>query len=109
MTIKIGKYEFDSKEQAEKKIASLGEEIDGVYYPDLYDSIVELGFLVITQGTYDPDGHEITPPVYSDKYSVDVLWLNRVQNPYGWAKYQINVQGEGAHSFFGVPYQKNKI
>jgi len=109
MTIKIGKYEFNSEDQAKKKIEALGEEIDGVYYPDLYDSIVELGFLIITPGTYDPDGKEITPPVYSDKYSVDVLWLNRVQNPYGWSTYQINVQGEGAHSFFGVPYQENKI
>ena len=108
--ILIGKYEFNSEEQAKDKIRDLGTEIEGEYTPDNIDSIVEIGFLLITPGTYDPvTGKEITPPVYSDKYSVDVLWLDRVQNPYGWAKYQINVQGEGAHSFFGVPYQKNKI
>ena len=63
-----------------------------------------------TPGTYDPvTGKEITPPVYSDKYSVDVLWYDKIKNPYGWATYQINVQGEGAHSFFGVNYQEHKM
>jgi hypothetical protein len=109
MTIKIGKYEFNSEQQALDKIEALGTEIEGVYTPDMVDSIVKLGFLVITPATYDADGNEITPPVYSDKYSVDVLWVDRIQNPYGWGTYQINVQGEGAHSFFGVPYQENKI
>ncbi len=107
--ILIGKYEFNSKEQAQEKITALGTEVEGEYTPDNIDSIVELGFLVITPGTYDPDGHEITPPVYSDKYSVDVLWYDRIKNPYGWATYQINVTGDGAHSFFGVPYQEHKM
>ena len=65
--ILIGKYEFNSEEQAKDKILALGTEIEGEYTPDNIDSIVELGFLIITPGTYDPDGHEITPPVYSDK------------------------------------------
>ena len=108
--ILIGKYEFNSEEQAKDKIRDLGTEIEGEYTPDNIDSIVELGFLVITPGTYDPvTGKEITPPIYSDKYSVDVLWYDRIKNPYGWATYQINVTGEGAHSFFGISYQDHKM
>ena len=42
--ILIGKYEFNSEEQAKDKIRDLGTEIEGEYTPDNIDSIVELGF-----------------------------------------------------------------
>ena len=107
--ILIGKYEFNSEEQAKEKIEALGTETEEGYEPDNIDTIVELGFLVITPATYDADGNMITPPVYSDKYSVDVLWYDKIKNPYGWATYQIDVSGEGVHSYFGVSYQENKM
>lgn len=57
-----GKYEFDT-------VPDLSE-VDG--------SVVELGYLVETKGTYDDEGKVITEPVMSDKIAVDVLYHNEV-------------------------------
>jgi hypothetical protein len=43
----------------------------------------------------------LTEGVASDKYSVDVLWQDLDSSPYGWASYEITVEGNGAHSFLG--------
>ena len=57
-----GKYEFDT-------VPDLSE-VDG--------SVVELGYLVETKGTYDEEGNVITEPVISTKIAVDILWNNEV-------------------------------
>lgn len=100
------KYEFDSQEQAENKIASLPHiEVDGESYLDGNHTIVKLGHIVTQEGVYedteDGDIAEVTPPVYSDKYSVDVLWIGLDKSPYGWASYEITVEGNGVHTFLG--------
>jgi hypothetical protein len=107
----IGKYEFNSKEQAKDKIKSLGLEIDeqGNEYPTHNHSIVELGHIVLKQGVYDEDLNEIEAPIFSDKYSVDVMWDGLDAHPYGWASYAIDLEDNGVHSFLGVNYLKYKI
>ena len=74
--IKISKYAFDSREQVETKIASLGTATDenGNEYPTHKSTIVHLGNIVLEQGEYDEEGNEIVAPVLSDKWHVDVLW-----------------------------------
>ena len=57
-----GKYEFDT-------VPDLSE-VNG--------SVVELGYLVETKGTYDEEGNVITNPVMSTKIAVDILWNNEV-------------------------------
>jgi len=57
-----GKYEFET-------VPDLSE-VDG--------SVVELGYLLETKGTYDEDGEVITAPVMSTKIAVDILWNNEV-------------------------------
>ena len=37
-------------------------------------AIVHLGHLVETEGTYDEEGNELTAPVLSSTYHIDVLW-----------------------------------
>ena len=98
MSFKIGKYEFDSQEQAESKIKALGVEIneDGIEYPTHNHSIVKLGYIILKQGVYDEDFNEIEAPVLSDKYHVDVLWRNIDSHPYGWATYSIDLQDTGS-------------
>lgn len=90
--MKLGKYEFNSKEQAESKIEGLGTftDIDGNTYPSHNYAIVKLGY-------------------NGDKYMVDVDWKELETQPYGWASYFVDVQGEGIHSFYGINYQENKI
>ena len=57
-----GKYEFDT-------VPDLSE-VNG--------SVVILGYLVETKGTYDDEGNVITAPVMSTKIAVDILWNNEV-------------------------------
>ena len=75
--MKISKYEFDSQEAAELKIAALphSTDEDGNSHPSHKHTIVKLGHIVLEQGEYDEEGNETQAPVLSDKYSVDVLWM----------------------------------
>jgi len=98
---KIGKYEFDSLEQANTKINALGEEHN--------HTIVKLGNIVLEQGEYDEEGNVVVEPVYSTKYSVDVMWIGIESHPYGWATKSVDVDSEGVHKFAGVNYQDNKM
>ena len=66
------KYEFGSKSAATAKINALGVDEEGS--PTHAHSIVRLGHIITTPGEYDEDWNEITAPVFSDKYHVDVLW-----------------------------------
>lgn len=70
------KYSFGSQSAASAKINALGTSTDeqGNAYPTHSHAIVRLGNLVEQQGTYDEQGNEITPPVLSETYHVDVLW-----------------------------------
>ena len=111
--IKMGKYEFLSEEQAQTKIVALGVD----------HTIVELGYILLEEAVHEAgEGEElvlVTPAVFSDKYSVDVLWVGleetneegelEYNHPYGWATYSINPSDQGVHSFLGVSFQELKI
>ena len=109
--IRIAKYEFDSKEQAETKINALGVETDenGNEYPTHKHTIVHLGHIVEQQGQYDEDGNETVAPVVSSKYHVDVLWKGIDDHPYGWKSYAVDIDGDGVHSFLGLSYNSHKF
>jgi len=85
----IGKYEFDSKEQAEAKIKALGINSH---------TIVTLGNLIIIDGTFDENDVEITTPIRSELYAVDVIWRGLIDHPYGW-KYYSMTPNNPKHSF----------
>lgn len=97
------KYEFNSQEQAEQKIAALPHDTDdeGNDYPTHQHTIVKLGYLWVTEPTFDDDGNIETEGVASDMYSVDVLWNDLDSSPYGWASYEITVEDNGVHTFAG--------
>jgi hypothetical protein len=98
------KYEFNSKEQAETKIAGLPhitDDVTGESYLEANHTIVKLGYLWIEEPTFDAEGELLTEGVASDKYSVDVLWQDLESSPYGWASYEITVEGNGVHTFLG--------
>ena len=119
--IKVSKYEFNSQDQAESKINALphATDEDGNQYPTHKHTIVKLGNIVLEQGEYDEEGNEVTAPVLSESYHVDVLWKNieevdeegnvTINHPYGWASYAIDIEDEGMHGFMGVSYQENKL
>jgi len=107
--MKIGKYEFASEQEALQIIDNLGFDIDenGNKYPTHKNSISHLKHLVVTPGAYDDDFNEVTPPVFSDKYSVDVMWETE-EHP-SFTPYYIEVVGQGSHGFGGWDYQEHKV
>ena len=116
--IRIAKYEFLDKEQAETKIQGLGVATDenGNEYPTHKHTIVQLGNIVLQQGEYDEEGNETVAPVLSDKWHVDVLWKDLeadedgvINHPYGWKSYAVDIDGDGVHSFLGLSYNAHKF
>ena len=89
------KYEFGSKAAATTKINALGIDEEG--QPTHNHSIVHLGNLVLTAGTYDEEGNELTAPVLSDTYSVDVMWDGEPVED--WDEQMIWCPPLGVHSF----------
>ncbi len=120
--MKLGKYAFDNKAQADSKIEALGvaTDEDGNIYPTHKNSIVHLGHIQIEAGTFDSEGNEITPPVLSDKYHIDACWMlndstdedgNPVyaDHPFGWKTYSVDLDDNGVHSFMGLNYADHKF
>ena len=71
--IQIYKLKYTDKETAIADLIS-----KGVYTKDLsfgkgIHAIVEIGLVVLTDGTYDEQGNEITAPVYADGYHYDIM------------------------------------
>lgn len=121
------KYEFDTEDQAESRIAALPhqEDEDGNSQPSHSHTVVKLGYLPITEPTFDDEGNVVTEGEYSTKYSVDVLWkaseisveteaavldedgnvitpaVTEIDYPYGWVSKEISVEGNGVHTFAG--------
>ena len=98
------KYEFNSQEQAETKIAALPHATDELIeesYLKGGHTIVHLGYLITNEPEWDEEGNEIVAPEYSDKYSVDILWQGLESSPYGWASYEVEPEGNGVHTFAG--------
>ena len=135
MSLRISKYEFDSQAQFKSKFDALHtEDSEGNLIPDFRFAAVELGHIVLEQGEYDEEGEEITAPVLSENYHVDMAWwedgittieeeaildengmvitpeVTSIDHPYGWKTYAIDLEeGQGMHSFAGVDYQSHKM
>ena len=89
------KYEFQDEDTAKTRIAALGEH---------NHTVVELGYLWITEPTYDEEGNEVSVGTKANVYSVDVLWDQ--EEDVSWSSYEIQydeswVSPNGAHRFLG--------
>ena len=89
------KYSFGSKGACTTKINALGIDEEG--NPTHSHSIVHLGNLVETAGTYDEEGNELTAPVLSSTYHVDVLWDGE-PDP-AWDSAMVWMTPMGIHTF----------
>jgi len=75
------RYEFNDKAQAEEKILAQGEDVNA--------SFIRLDKFVMTEGVYDEEGVELTAPVFSEGYAIDVLWRDLDSSPYGWKSFEV--------------------
>lgn len=92
---KFRKYEFGSQSAATTKINALGVDEEG--NPSHPHSIVRLGNIVLTDGEYDEEGEEITAPILSDNYHVDVLWQGEPES--SWDSAMVWCPPMGVHTF----------
>jgi len=53
-------------------------------YGEGIQAVVELGLVVLENGTYDNEGKELTPPVYADGYHYDIMCIQEID--FGSAK-----------------------
>jgi hypothetical protein len=65
-------------------------------YAEGVHAIVELGLIVLTDGTYDEEGNELTAPIYAEGYHYDVLTDNEI--PFE----NVIEPKNPKHSFYGV-------
>ena len=89
------KYQFGSKGAATTKLNALPHDEEG--NPIHGHAIVHLGHLVEQKGTYDEEGNEITPPVMSTTYHIDVLWDGK-PDP-SWDNQMVWCKPVGVHVF----------
>jgi hypothetical protein len=75
------KYQFNNKEQAEQKVSSISNKIKA--------SFIWLDKFVKVNGEYNEKGEEITAPIFTDPYSLDVVWNELEESPYGWKSYEV--------------------
>jgi hypothetical protein len=76
------RYLLTSKEQAEKKVNLFLEENGKADF-------VWLDKFEITQGEYNDKGVEIVSPTFTKSYSLDVVWHELTESPYGWKSYEV--------------------
>ncbi len=81
----IYKLQYDNKEQADTDFLDKGVmqivEAEGeqhTVYAEATQAVVDLGKIIETQGTYDPDGHVITPAVYFDGVFYDIMTTEHI-------------------------------
>ena len=84
------RYEFNDKEQADSKIAKL---------EDVNAAFIKLNKFVLEEGAYNEEEEELTAPVLSDGYAMDVVWYDLDKSPYGWKTYEVE-PSEPKHRLF---------
>ena len=62
-------------------LEDLHESGETLCYGQGIQAVVEIGLIVLENGTYDEEGNEITAPVYADGYHYDVMSVNEIDFP----------------------------
>ena len=74
--MEIYKLNYTNKETAIKDFLKKGvyiETKEGLIYGQGIQAVVEIGKIVLENGTYDADFKEITEAIYADGYAFDVM------------------------------------
>ena len=75
------------------------EGITSMQYINGTKGVVYIGKVVKVQGTYDPDGHEITPPIYYDGVAYDIMSTDVID----FGTNEVYPADNAAHQFYGYP------
>ena len=72
----IYKLNYTNKETAIADLLAKGvyiETEEGLIYGQGIQAVVEIGKIVLTNGTYDADFKELTAPIFADGYGYDIM------------------------------------
>jgi hypothetical protein len=72
----IYKLKYTTKAAAEKNLKAKGVYVvteEGLTYGTGIHAVVEIGLIVLENGTYDADFKEVTAPIYADGYHFDIM------------------------------------
>ena len=72
----IAKLKYTNKETAMKDLLKKGVYVvteEGLTYGTGIHAVVEIGQIVLENGTYDADFKEVTAPIYADGYHFDIM------------------------------------
>ena len=74
--MEIYKLNYTNKETAMTDLLAKGvyiETEEGLIYGQGIQAVVEIGKIVLMNGTYDADFKEITAPIFADGYAYDIM------------------------------------
>jgi hypothetical protein len=74
--MEIYKLNYTNKETAMADLLAKGvyiETEEGLIYGQGIQAVVEIGKIVLTNGTYDADFKELTAPIFANGYAYDVM------------------------------------
>jgi hypothetical protein len=77
----IYKLKYQNKEQALSDLISKEvyiETDEGLIFGEGIHAIVDIGLIILEDGTYDENGNQITPPIYIDGYHYDVMCVQEI-------------------------------
>lgn len=77
----IIKLKYTDKETAIKDLIAKGvyiETEDELVYGQGVQAVVEIGLIVLENGTYDEEGNIIKEPIYADGYHYDVMSIQKI-------------------------------
>lgn len=74
--MRICKLKYTDKETGIADLIAKGvyQEIEGeMLYADGIDAVVEVGFIIYQEATFDEEGNLLTEPTYRDGYHFDIM------------------------------------
>ena len=71
--IQIYKLRYSDKETAIADLKAKGVYTEDLSFGNGIHAIVEIGKVILTDGTYDEQGNEITAPIFADGYHYDIM------------------------------------
>lgn len=75
------------------------EGVTSMHYINGTKAVVNIGKVVETLGTYGPDGHEITPPIYYPGWAYDIMSTDTLD----FGSNEVYPGDASAHQFYGFP------
>ena len=75
------------------------EGVTSMQYINGTKAVVNIGKVVEIPGTYDPDGKEITPPVYYPGWAYDIMSIDDLD----FGSNEVYPGDASAHQFYGFP------